>query len=110
MRAKYNEHRQLAPAHFYHIAHYCWKAIVSVLPGKHSLWLQLCLICYQDFSLAALSLQFIVLAYYIIPEFVLSSPGSSVDRVLAWKAECRGFESHPGELFFFLEEKELSWV
>ena len=30
-------------------------------------------------------------------------------RALPWKAECRGFESHLGQLFFF-EKKELSWV
>ena len=33
-----------------------------------------------------------------------------VGRALASTAECRGFESHPGQLFLFLGRKELSWV
>ena len=33
--------------------------------------------------------------------YQLSCPGSSVGRALAWTTECRGFESHPGQLFFY---------
>ena len=33
--------------------------------------------------------------------YQLSCSGSSVGRALAWTAECPGFESHPGPLFFF---------
>ena len=42
---------------------------------------------------------------YIRPQ-PLGCLGSSVVRAPVWKAECRGFESHPSASFFILCEKK----
>ena len=42
--------------------------------------------------------------------YQLSYPGSSVRRALAQTAECRGFGSHLGQLFFLKERAVLGVV
>ena len=69
----------------------CWPVIVYILYMYYYIHVeQFALCCVVDSN-----------------PYQLSYPGSSVGRALAYTAECRGFESHPGQLFFFLKKAVL---